>query len=412
MKEISMTTMTKDRSSAADLNQAEDFASAARAWIAANFPPELAGHNLLQYQTKEQIAAGGEAFARWKRAMADSGLGVPTWPSAYGGADLDAKQARIFASELARANAFNPIGGMGVSMFGPTLLEYGDEIQKRTHIPHIVRGELRWCQGFSEPGAGSDLASLKTRCEDKGDHWLINGSKIWTSGANLADWCFCLVRTDTSKKQEGISFILIDMNSPGVEVKPIKLISGTSPFCETFFTDVKVPKDNLVGTINGGWKIAKRLLQHERSGLASGGGRRNTNTGETLPDIAKRYVGVDAEGRLADRDLRTRLARHQTRQRALALTLQRVAVESRGGGPTTTTSILKNVHSTLAQERAELSIEFMGSQGLGTSAGEFSVHEMGVITEWLGGKAYTIYGGSQEIQNNIISKHILNLPDR
>jgi len=408
-----MTTMTKDRASAANLNQAEDFAAAARAWIAANFPPELAGQSPVQYQTDEQIAAAGEPYARWKRAMADSGLGVPTWPAAYGGAGLDARQARIFNQELARANAFNPIGGMGVMMFGPTLLEYGDEIQKRTHIPPIVRGELRWCQGFSEPGAGSDLASLKTRCEDKGDHWLINGSKIWTSGANLADWCFCLVRTDTSKKQEGISFILIDMKTPGVQVKPIKLISGNSPFCETFFTDVKVPKDNLVGTINGGWKIAKRLLQHERSSLSSGGsGGRARGAGGSLPDMAKRYVGVDADGRLADLDLRTRLARHQTRQRALALTQQRVAIESRGGGPNTTTSIIKNVYSSLAQERAELSIEFMGSQGLGTSAGEFSAHELGVIAEWLSGKAYTIYGGSQEIQNNIISKHILNLPDR
>jgi alkylation response protein AidB-like acyl-CoA dehydrogenase len=412
MKEMSMTTTTTDRPDVADLRQAQgnDFAAGARAWLAANFPPELVGHSSLEYQTPEQIAAAGEPYARWQRAMADSGFGVPTWPAEYGGGGLDSQQARILSAEMARAQAFNPIGGMGVMMFGPTLLEYGDEVQKRTHIPPICRGELRWCQGFSEPGAGSDLASLKTRCEDKGDHWLINGSKIWTSGAHMADWCFCLVRTDTSKKQEGISFILIDMKTPGVEVRPIKLISGSSPFCETFFTDVKVPKENLVGTLNGGWKIGKRLLQHERASLSSGGRRAGPST--SLSDQAKRYVGADAEGRLADPELRARLARHMTRQRAYMLTLQRIAAESRGGGPSTTTSIIKNVNSRLAQERAELSIEFMGSQGLGSPDSESSAQELGIIAEWLSGKAYSIYGGSQEIQNNIVSKHILNLPDR
>ena len=219
----------------------EAFRQSARTWLAENFPPSLA---------HAAVATFGGGVARdptaddevWRERMGEKGWGVPTWPRAYGGGGLSAAEAKVLAEEMARIGASNPIGGMGVMMFGPTLLEYGSEAQKQRHLKPISRGELRWCQGFSEPGAGSDLAGLSTRCEDKGDHWLVNGQKIWTSGANLADWCFCLVRTDPTKKHEGISFILIDMKTPGVETRPIKLISGASPFCETFFTDVTVPR--------------------------------------------------------------------------------------------------------------------------------------------------------------------------
>jgi alkylation response protein AidB-like acyl-CoA dehydrogenase len=400
---------TTERHHAADLREAADFAAAVREWLAAHFPPELAGRHAYDYQTPPEVIAADAPYARWMRAMGDSGLGVPTWPAEYGGAGLDAAQARILGEEMARAGAFNPIGGMGVLMFGPTLLQYGDEVQKRRHLPPIARGELRWCQGFSEPGAGSDLAALQTRCEDKGDHWLVNGQKTWTSSAHLADWCFCLVRTDKTRKQEGISFLMIDMRSPGVSVRPIRLISGSSPFCETFFSDVKVPKENLVGPLNAGWAIGKRLLQHERAGLSAG---RAKGSGTPLSAVAKRYVGTTPDGRLADPDLRARLARHLARQRAYVQTLARVAAEARGGGPSAATSIIKNAGARLAQERAELTIEMMGSQGLGTEAGEFSSGELGTVSEWLKSKAYSIYGGSQEIQNNIISKRILNLPER
>src|SRR6185295_3739549 len=217
---------------------------------------------------------------------------------------------RVIDEELARLKAPNPAQGMGMVMFAPTLLEFGTHDQKLRHLPPIARGEKRWCQGYSEPGSGSDLASLQTRCEDKGDHYLINGQKIWTSGAHLADWCFCLVRTDpTAKKHEGISFLLIDMKSPGVEPRPILLINGTTPFCETFFTDVKVPKENLVGPLNGGWTIAKRLLQHERQGIsgAGGGAPPGSTPGGELHDVAKTYLGLDDTGRLADSDLRGRI---------------------------------------------------------------------------------------------------------
>ncbi|MFN9926274.1 MAG: acyl-CoA dehydrogenase family protein, partial [Phenylobacterium sp.] len=231
------------------------FRTEARDWIAANFPPALKGASPPEGR---ELSPDQDA---WRRAMGEKGWGVPTLPAQYGVGGLSRQEARIVAEELAAAEAYNPIGGMGVIMFGPTLLEYGTEAQKQRHIPSIVKGEIRWCQGFSEPGAGSDLASLQTKAEDKGDHFLINGQKIWTSGAHTADWCFCLVRTDTSKKHEGISFVLIDMHQPGVEARPIRLINDTTPFCETFFTDAVAKKEDLVGPLNGGWTIGKRLLQ-------------------------------------------------------------------------------------------------------------------------------------------------------
>jgi alkylation response protein AidB-like acyl-CoA dehydrogenase len=349
--------------------------------------------------------------------MGERGWGTPTWPKAYGGGGLSRAEAKVLGEEMARLGAYNPIGGMGVIMFGPTLLEYGTEEQKQRHIPPIVKGELRWCQGFSEPGAGSDLASLQTKAVDMGDHWLVGGSKIWTSGAHLADWCFCLVRTDQAKKHEGISFLLIDMKSPGVEPRPILLINGTTPFCETFFTDVKVPKENLVGPLNGGWTIAKRLLQHERQGIsgANTSGAASppgTLTGPSITELAATYVGVDEDGRLADRDLRARLTRHLMEDRAFQLTGQRAAAETRSNqGPSAVSSVLKNVGSQVRQERAELAVEILGAQGLGWTGDGFSHDEIMATRAWLRGKSGTIAGGSQEIQYNIISKRILGLPE-
>jgi alkylation response protein AidB-like acyl-CoA dehydrogenase len=344
--------------------------------------------------------------------MGEKGWGVPTWPKEYGGGGLSQAEGRVVTQELARAGAYNPIGGMGVMMFGPTLLEYGTEEQKKEHIPPIVRGDLQWCQGYSEPGAGSDLAALQTRAEDKGDHFLINGQKIWTSGAQFADWCFCLVRTDTTKKHEGISFVLIDMHQPGVEVRPIKLIAGNSPFCETFFTDAVALKKNLVGPLNGGWTIGKRLLQHERSGLSGGGGSPFGGAAKGPPDLAKDYVGVDEKGRIADSDLRSRIIQNEIDLKAFQLTAFRAMAEAKGNAsPSAATSIMKNAATSTLQQRAELTLEIMGAQGLGWEGEGFSKDELAAVRGWLGGKATTIYGGSQEIQNNIISKRILGLPD-
>ena len=393
----------------------EAFRAEARDWLKAHFPSSLKGKG--GFMNGEGGSAPSSADIRaWTKAMGDKGWGVPAWPKAYGGGGLSTAQARALQQEMNAIGAWNPIGGMGVMMFGPTLLEYGAEAQKRTHIPPIVRGEIRWCQGFSEPGAGSDLASLQTKCEDKGDHWLINGQKIWTSGAQWADWCFALVRTDTSKKHEGISFIMLDMRSPGVEVRPIKLIAGASPFCETFFTDVKVPKENLVGPLNGGWAIGKRLLQHERSGISGGGagarGGGMFGVGGSPAELAKEYLGKDEAGRIADSDLRARVVAHEMDAKAFQLTAIRTMLESRSNqGPSAATSIMKNAGTKVGQDRAELIIEILGHQGLGWEGNGFSSEELSFVRGWLGGKATTIFGGSAEIQNNIISKRILDLPD-
>jgi len=382
------------------------FRAEARDWIEANFPKSLAHSEFAMIPGGEKPT--GDALL-WKQRMADKGWGAPTWPTQYGGGGLSGPQARVLQQEMDRAGAYNPVAGMGTSMFGPTLLEYGTEDQKQRHIPPIVRGELRWCQGYSEPGAGSDLASLQTKCVDKGDHWQIDGQKIWTSGAQYADWCFCLVRTDTSKKHEGISFVLINMHQPGVETRPIKLIAGNSPFCETFFTAARAEKNDMVGPLNGGWTIGKRLLQHERSGQ---GGSRMMGGGASVQDLARKYVGLDDKGRIADPDLRTRIARHVMDARAHALTLKRAADEARGNqNPSATTSVMKNSGTWIGQEKAELTLEIMGHQGLGWEGDEFAKEERDAVRTWLSGKATTIFGGSQEIQSNIVSKRILGLPD-
>ncbi len=386
-------------------SELDAFRAEVRAWLDENFPKSLAHQAQAMIPGAEQQTADHK---RWKAAMVSKGWTAPTWPTEYGGGGLSGAQARVLQQEMTRAGAENPAAGMGTSMFGPTLLEYGTEAQKRRHIPPIVRGELRWCQGYSEPGAGSDLASLQTKCEDAGDHWKINGQKIWTSGAQYADWCFCLVRTDTSKKHEGISFVLINMHQPGVETRPIKLIAGNSPFCETFFTDARAEKDDMVGPFNGGWTVGKRLLQHERSG--QGGGR--MMAGANVVDLAKQYVGVDDKGRIADPDLRTRIAKHMMDARAHGLTLNRAAAEAKGNiNPSATTSVMKNSGTWIGQEKAELTVEIMGHQGLGWEGDEFSPQEREAVRTWLSGKATTIFGGSQEIQSNIVSKRILGLPD-
>jgi alkylation response protein AidB-like acyl-CoA dehydrogenase len=383
----------------------EAFRAEARDWLEANVPASLRGNPDI---VSEAFMAGEKPtgdFDLWRRRMGEKGWGAPTWPKAYGGGGLSPAEARVLAQEMAALGVGNPIIGMGTSMFGPTLLEYGTEDQKQRHIPSIVRGELRWCQGYSEPGAGSDLAALQTKLEDAGDHWVVNGQKIWTSGAQWADWCFCLVRTDTSKKHEGISFVLIRMRQPGVETRPIKLIAGNSPFCETFFTDARVEKNDMIGPLNGGWTIGKRLLQHERGGQ---GGNRMISGGPTLPELMASHWGKSEGGE----DARTRIVANLVDARAHQLTVERAANEARGNqNPSATTSIMKNSVTRIAQEKAELTLELMGAQGLGWVGDEFAPDELWAVRNWLSGKAYTIYGGSFEIQNNIISKRILGLPD-
>ena len=386
----------------------EAFRGEVRSWVAEHFPAGLKGKNPMNVEERNAPTPDMET---WRKAVGAKGWGTPTWPKEYGGGGLSGAEARVVTGEFARAGAYNPIGGMGVMMFGPTLLEYGAEAQKQEHIPPICRGEIAWCQGFSEPGAGSDLASLQTKAEDKGDHFVINGQKIWTSGAQWADWCFCLVRTDTSKKHEGISFVLFTMHQPGVETRPIPLIAGSSPFCEVFLTDAIADKKNLVGPVNGGWSIAKRLLQHERSGLTGAGGGLGGG-GKSIEQLAKDYLGLDEEGRIADSDLRTRLVNNVMNMRAFQQTAVRAMVEAKGNSsPSSATSIMKNAGTTLIQERHEMALEIMGHQGLGWEGDDFSAEELGAVRGWLFGKAFTIFGGSSEVQSNIVSKRILGLPD-
>lgn len=396
----------------AGANSAElsSFRDEVRAWIHENFPASLR-EKLEEYYRGLPRYPEGADWKLWKDRVVQKRWGTPGWPVAYGGGGLSTEKARLLEQEYLACGAFNPVEGFGTSMLGPTLLEYGSEQQKLVHLTRVSRGEVRWCQGYSEPGSGSDLASLRTKAEDMGDHYLINGQKIWTSGSRYADWCFCLVRTDQSRKQEGISFILIDMKSKGVDVRPIQLISGQWHFSEVFLTDVKVPKENLVGELNKGWSIAKRLLQFERNTVTN---NRFNVAGDTRPldVVARDYVETDETGQIANQDLKARIARHMMEFRTLQLLQQRMLDETRDGrGPSESASVIKNAKARLTQEREELLIEIMGVQGLGWEGEDFTEIEKDTTRVFLFDKAMSIYSGTTEIQNNIIAKRTLGLLD-
>ena len=348
----------------------------------------------------------------WLERCAERGYTAPTWPKEYGGGGLTPQQARVLYEEMGRIHARSPLQGMGTSMIGPTLLEFGTEAQKQRHVPKIARGEVQWCQGYSEPNAGSDLAALRTRAEDKGDHFLINGQKIWTSGAATADWMFALVRTDfDAPKHEGISFVLLPMDQPGVSIKPIRLISGSSPFCETFFDDAVAAKDDLLGELHKGWTVGKRLLQFERSGIGGlSGGASSASPGGTLVKLAKEYLGEQGS-QISDPELRRRILDLNMRRLAFKLTAQRANEENRSGTPGAATSIFKMVGAALQQDTAEIRRELMGTRGLGVDGAGFDAPELEATEEWLSTKATTIYGGSNEIQANIVAKRVLGLPE-
>ena len=386
----------------------EEFRAEISAWLADNCPDGARGPG--------QIATGStkielEPDVRlWLERCAERGYTAPTWPTEYGGGGLSPARARVLYEEMAALRARSPLMGMGLSMIGPTLLEFGTPEQKARHLPSIVRGEVQWCQGYSEPNAGSDLAALKTRADDKGDHFILNGQKIWTSGAATADWMFALVRTDfEAPKHEGISFVLLTMDQPGVTVRPIRLISGNSPFCETFFDNAVAKKEDLVGELNKGWTVGKRLLQHERSGIGGlSGGARRASPGEGLARAAKKYLG-ERDGRIADDDMRASILAYNMQRAAFALTAQRANEENRSGTPAEATSIFKLVGARLQQNGADLKRQVMCVRGLGIEG--FEPDELEATSEWLSLKATTIYGGSDEIQANIIAKRVLGLPD-
>jgi alkylation response protein AidB-like acyl-CoA dehydrogenase len=394
-------------------SELSDFRESASAWLSENFPASLAGKSV--GMEGESVAALGDDLTAWRQRLAEQGWGAPTWPREYGGAGLSHPQVKVLNQEMEKVGAFNPIpmmAGMGVTMVGPTVLEYGTEDQKLKHLPGIASGEIRWCLGLSEPNAGSDLASLSTKAEDNGDQFVLNGQKVWTSGADISQWCGALVRTDSkAKKRDGISFVMLPMDQSGVETRPIKLIAGASPFCETYFNNAIAEKSDLLGKLNDGWSVVKRLLQHERQSQT---GARGPSGAKPVPlqEMAKKYVGTNADGTLADVDLRVRLASHLMDSKAHGLTIGRITAEARGNVEVSAAaSILKNSATHVAQTKSELTMEIMGAQGLGWEGAEFSSEELGSVREWLFGKAMSIYGGSFEVQNNIISKNILGLPE-
>ncbi len=392
----------------------ETFRQEVREWLEANCPASM------RTPMPEEESPWGGRNASWPNPdskvwldnMASRGWTAPTWPKEYGGGGLSKDENKILQQELRRIKARPALMSFGIWMLGPALLEFANEEQKKEYLPPIVRGEIRWCQGYSEPGSGSDLAGLQTKCEDKGDHYLVNGQKIWTSYADKADWIFALVRTDSSKKHEGISFLLIDMASEGVEARPITMISGASPFCETFFTDVRVPKDHLVGELNKGWTIAKRLLQHERemiSGMGLGGSLAGGGLGG-LEQVAKEYYG-EVDGRVASPALREHIAQQKMDGRAFSLTMQRSVEEAKAGhGPGAASSIFKYYGTELNKRRYELLLELLGTQGLGWEGEGFTPDELGVTRSWLRSKGNSIEGGTSEVQLNVVSKRVLGLP--
>ncbi len=385
-----------------------------RAWLEENCPPSMRTP-----MVEEETVWGGRNVTfknpeskLWLERMGAKGWTCPTWPKEYGGGGLSKEENMVLQDELRRIKARPALTSFGISMLGPVLLEYANEAQKQEHIPKIVRGEIRWCQGYSEPGSGSDLASLQTKAILEGDEYIINGSKIWTSYADQADWIFCLVRTDfKAPKHNGVSFILFDMTSNGVTTKPIKLISGASVFCETFFDDVRVPRENLVGTLNDGWTIAKRLLQHERSMISNMGLGGSGSTENSMENQAKQYVG-EVDGKIADPELRQRIAAFKMNGEAFSLTLKRAAEEAKvSTGPSATSSMFKLYGTEQNKARFELLLDIQGTNSMGWEGEGFAERELNTTREWLRSKANSIEGGTSEVQLNVIAKRVLNLPD-
>ncbi len=383
----------------------DSFRAEIREWLEANCPPEMRQ----PMRGEKDLCWGGrhftfqsEAQRLWLERMAERGWTVPDWPKEYGGGGLNPAETKTLKAEMAALGCRPPLTSFGISMLGPALLRYGTEEQKKRFLTEIARGEIRWCQGYSEPGAGSDLAGLQTKAEDKGDHYLVNGQKVWTSYADQADWIFCLVRTSSESKHGGISFLLFDMESPGVSTRPILLISGSSPFCETFFDDVKVPKDQLVGELNKGWEVAKYLLGHERemiSGMGLGSGIGTGSSGVTLGTALKPEDPI----------LRAAIAAFDVDALAFAAMSERFIDQLKSGeAHPAMPSMMKYAGTELNKKRNELVMAAGGSDALEWDS-ERSKNGK-AARDWLRSKGNSIEGGTSEIQLGIVAKHILRLP--
>jgi len=395
------------------MSDIETFRSETRSWLEANCPAEMRE----PIRDDSDIYWGGknatfknDAQKAWFEACVAKGYTVPAWPKEYGGAGLNAAEAKVLRQEMSRMGARSPLDSFGIWMLGPALLKFGTEGQKQKFLNEIARGQVRWCQGYSEPGSGSDLVSLQTYGEDKGDHWVVNGQKVWTSYANHADWIFCLVRTDKDNKYQGITFTLIDMTSEGASTKPIKLISGSSPFCETFLDNVKVPKSYgedipaQVGEINRGWDVAKYLLGHEREMISGmGGGERTAAIGASMKRLTAK-TGDDL-----DPVLRAELAMFDVDALAFTAMGEKFMDEMKAGkGHPAQPNMMKYTGTELNKRRHEIMMSVGGSRAL-----EWESDDTGggkPSRNWLRTKGNSIEGGTSEIMLNVISKRILDLP--
>ena len=400
------------------MEQLESFRKEVKTWLEENCPPSMrSGSEADANSVTDEVWGGRNAVYKnpdskiWLDKMGAKGWTMPTVPKEYGGGGLSREETKVLNEELFAIGAKQALLSFGIWMLAPALLEYANEEQKRLHIPRIIKGEIRWCQGYSEPGSGSDLASLSTKAEDMGDHYLVNGQKVWTSYADKADWIFALVRTGPQEpKHSGISFLLIDMATEGVSTKPITLISGKSPFCETFFDNVKVPKENLVGEENAGWTIAKALLQHERNfisnfglaGVSAAGGR-----GNDVVSLAKKHFGEE-NGKIANSIFRSDVTTHKMKEHAFGLTLKRAGDE--GGKASAVASMFKYYGTEHNKKRHEMMISAMGSHGIAWDGDEFDEDEKNLTKAWLRTKGNSIEGGTSEVQLNVISKRVLGLP--
>jgi acyl-CoA dehydrogenase len=384
------------------MSDLENFRIKARLWLETNCPEEMRA----PMKSDEDTCWGGRNFKfkndaqkLWMDRCAAKGYTVPDWPKAYGGAGLSAAETKILRSEMASLGCRSPLNSFGIWMLGPALLKFGTEDQKIHYLNQIARGEIRWCQGYSEPGSGSDLVSMQTFGEDRGDHWIVNGQKIWTSYADQADWIFCLVRTDKTDKYQGISFLLFDMTTPGVTTKPIKLISGSSPFCETFFDNVVVPKDQIVGAPGRGWDVAKYLLGHEREMISGMGGDGGTTS------IGGAMKAVMAEEPV----LRAQMALFDVDNLAFRAHSERFMDEWKTGkAHPAYSNLMKYIGTELNKKRHELVMAIGGSDALEWD----SARTKGGAKprSWLRTKANSIEGGTSEVMLNVVSKRILEMP--
>ena len=380
-----------------------DFRKSVRDWTLANWrKPETKAYS---YEGMED----DDDLRPWFKKLAEKGWLAYRWPQQYGGPGFSEPQQIVFIDELNRCGAHIP-HGFGINMVGPLIYQFGTETLKQRFLPKIAKDEERWCQGYSEPNAGSDLASLQARAELVGDEFVLNGQKTWTSRANVADWIFVLARTDSNvQKQKGISFLLVDMKSKGLSIRPIRQIDGRASFYETFFEDVRVPAENIVGKINEGWTMAKALLEHER--ISTGTNINLQNVVAMVKSAAREYQ-MEGQPVLADAQFRERLVDLEMAADCIQYTRYRLATAvMQGKHPGPEASIFKLFQSELNQGLYELAMESMGPDAAAWYDKRLSQQCYDIPLFATIHRAMSIYSGSNEVQRNIIAKRVLGLPD-